>query len=564
MTLIRSFEQKGIIRPAGKTGLYGVEFNGKTGLQEEEVVPDTNKNGRTDLKEVLEFVVNRVPHLPVIHQVQEVIEDECVEEQIVLDEVERVYLPQLRTAALRVEKERREQWQPVIKEYERIDAEIKERRRSLEPEKTEELIAQNTTLAVELAIAGHHVLEQHKIYFLRSGQTILAQQAVRHYTGDYVEELELAGRTNVRLPNGVDAYVSRSIYFDPFWNIEKVFLAQPVTVLLPNGIPVQAVGDLSFHPSGQIKSAQLYDAVTMKLPNGVEAHVEEVTFDENGHISYVKMHPAVAVVLPNGITGDASELRFDAEGRITAADLTTSVAVQLPNGITARSKELNFHPDGTISCARLEAPVFMVLPNGATAEVWTVSFNGAGAIEGWVSCAYTWMKLPNGDEAFVSGIMFDRSGKLRYARVSTFFDAPKKVLLPNGVRTNVNELWFDGTGKITRAGLKKFLFAYDDMVLPNGVEAALSWRVQFNDAGQIEGTVHLSEPVVMTMPNGEEGLVEGEITFNAGKIVGMVQFTRSFFNDYPTMQLPDGSSAKVRVAVFDEDGCLVKYVLVTE
>jgi len=95
MTIFNDFKSQSFVKPYGNKGLLAVEFNGKSGVQAEEIVTDLDGDGKNNREEFLDFIVNHVPSLPVIKAVKKVIKDNRDENKDVINALKKNYIPKL-------------------------------------------------------------------------------------------------------------------------------------------------------------------------------------------------------------------------------------------------------------------------------------------------------------------------------------------------------------------------------------------------------------------------------------------------------------------------------------
>ena len=473
MSIIGTLKNQGILQPTQKAGIYGIELNGKPGIQEEEVIPDTNKNGRTDLKEVLDFVVNNVRSMPVIEKVAHVVEGETDEDLRIVKTVRNEYAPKLWDAYRAVRNEawlkNFEQAQMLLKEFKRLEEEEQKALSMLDTEKAENISKEKDVAGAALSRIGYHPELPNGMIYLPTGEKIPFHSILFSDIKGMVNYISLARSVMVTLPTGEKVQAS-SLAYDLEGKIKHVNFEKPILVFLPPFGKKMLVRGLEFNDKGQLVGAALMDKVPVTLPRGEKVLARDW-------------------------------IRFNSKGKIINADLAQPAWITLPSGEKALVSSIHYTEQEKLGSVTLSGRSRITLPTGSKEFVKDqIYFNDIGAIDYVTLAESSYLQLPGDrlDAVHAKGTVRFSRGKLSSVELVT----PKRLILPTGEEVSVTEIGFSLEGKMNRIKLEKNC----SLLLPTGDRASVT-DIHYNDDGKIV-EVTFEKPMLTTLPTGDK--VEAE------------------------------------------------------
>ena len=374
MTMINELLNKGVLQYQAGTKLLGVDLNGDKVIQDNEVVPDTNNNGKQDLTEILDFIVNNVKQMPLIKIVQKTVlgSQERIERK---DNTIEIYEHKLEECAAVIYKAEKAVWNQELQkksqqasilgeQFKKLQAEVELLKKSGDAAAMKAKEKEMDDLGFELSKLGHHPLAgQHSYYLPLCGKTMIDDTSYVYRSNDYPDDytsVTLAQHTTVTLPTGEKAVIE-GISFDSDWNVTDVYLAENTAVTLPTGEQVLALGSehICFNSAGGITHLTLAKNATVTLATGdkVIAKAKKVlALNDEGQITSIWLAKDAWVTLPSGniVLADSNfydlqGLRLNDAGRISAVSLRENAMVTLPTGDKAMASAIFFNNAGNIT-----------------------------------------------------------------------------------------------------------------------------------------------------------------------------------------------------------------------
>jgi len=252
MSIMGDLRVAGIILPQQNTGKLGTDLNEDSKISNEELIPDSNGDGKIQTSEALEFIVNNVRNYYILQDVEQIMEKGDKDDP----DVSAFFRPiWIKINDVKAEK---------VAEVEALQLEVDK-------------------YAVELAKIGLQPLLSQNIFCLPTGQKIVVENNVRSQTSSHSLSYNPIEREPAILlpePFSSEVHASQIIHHLDGRNIEMVFDE-------PQEVPV-AVGQTIF--------------------------AKAVTLEYDGRVSSMRMSEPQVIVTPKGDSYSAIKLRFDKEG----------------------------------------------------------------------------------------------------------------------------------------------------------------------------------------------------------------------------------------------------------
>jgi len=501
MTIINRLQQERVLITQRTTGRLGVDLDQDGSLQNNEIIPDDNKNGKADLREVLDFIVNNVTSMPTIEIVKNIITIND-ENPLISTAVKKDYLPKLdlleKEIQVKEEKLDKLKLQQLIEKYNFLQAEENKAVSTLDHSKLENIKKQKIEICQKMKELGRYIPEVGPV------------------------EITFDKPTKIRLPNNIEVFVSfLHIPENSDAEISKILLSEPTRLELPNKLKA-LVSALELDIDGQINEYFLTENTKMTFPNELEGEVVAVKFNDLNKITCVSLATPIEATLPigkQGVRAAVSFITFDNSEEIIAVNLSKPLNLTLPNGVTTTVNAVDFS-DRIIRSVSIDHSLKMPIRGGESlifSARNAVYFNGAGDIVGEMYLeGKQKATLPNGSTALIEQfIIFDDSGKIKKVDLAE----PAALLLPNNIEAIVRP-YYEG--------------------------------IKFNENGKIIGEVVLDKPIKITVPTGEAILVSSIIFNDNGEISSVVAVEKASV-------LINGASTEIspytRIS-FDDNGAI--------